>query len=148
MLAGEEVFPVASPAFVKARQGRSDPASFVGERLIHLEEPYIPVLTWSEWFRQMNVDYLDDGKGLRCNDYTPAMHAAVAGEGIALGWGHVVEGLMKMGLLVRVGERTVSRMGQGCYLVWSSDVPLSPQAMAVRDWFMEAAALQGRPTGP
>ena len=147
LLADEEVFPVASPAFVKARRGKSDPESLTGERLIHLEEPYIQVLTWSEWFREMNVDHLDDGKGLRFNDYTPAMHAAVAGEGIALGWRHVVEGLMEMGLLARVGERTLRRGKQGCYLVWSSSVSLAPQALAVKAWFMGAASVPGRPSG-
>ena len=95
----------------------------------------------------MNVDHLDDGKGLRFNDYTPAMHAVVAGEGIALGWRHVVEGLMEMGLLVRVGERTLRRGKQGCYLVWSSSVSLALQALAMKAWFMDAASVPGRPAG-
>ena len=147
LLASEEVFPVASPAFVAARKGGSKPASLVGERLIHLEEPFIPVLTWSEWFAEMNVEYRDDGKGLWFNDYTPAMHAAMAGEGIVLGWRHVVERLMGKGLLVRVGDRASNRRKQGCYLVWSSSVALSPQALAVRAWFMEAASVAGHPAG-
>ena len=61
LLAGEEVFPVASPSFLKAWPGKGDPESLVGERLIHLEEPFIPALTWSGWFSEMNVDYDDDG---------------------------------------------------------------------------------------
>ena len=139
LLASEEVFPVASPSFVKAGGGGSDPGSLARESLIHLEEPFIPVLTWSDWFREMNVDYHDGGKGLWFNDYTPALHAAMAGEGIALGWRHVVRGLMEMGLLVRIGERSLRRGGQGCYLVWSSSVSLAPQTLAVRAWFREAA---------
>lgn len=137
LLASEEVFPIASPGFVKAWDGNSDPRSLAGERLIHLEEPFIPVLTWSGWFAEMNVEYHDDGHGLWVNDYTSATHAAMAGEGIALGWRHVVDGLMAKGLLVRVGDRTSRRERQGCYLVWSSSVPLSPQALAVKAWFIE-----------
>ena len=147
LLASEEVFPVASPAFVKTRKGGSDPESLTGERLIHLEEPFIPVLTWSQWFAEMNVEYHDEGRGLWFNDYTPAMHAAMAGEGIVLGWRHVVEGLMEKGLLVRVGGRTSRRERQGCYLVWSSRVPISPQAEAARGWFMKAASVAGHPRG-
>ena len=143
LLASEEVFPVASPAFVKAWKGKSDPDSLAGARLIHLEEPFIPVLTWSEWFAEMNVAYRDEGKGLRFNDYTPTMHAALAGEGIALGWRHVVDGLMERGLLVRVGDRASRKEGQGCHLVWSSAVPLSPPTQAVKAWFVEAASVPG-----
>lgn len=140
LLASEEVFPIASPAFVKAWKGRSEPESLAGERLIHLEEPFIPALTWSGWFVEMDVEYHDDGQGLWVNDYTATMHAAMAGEGIALGWRHVVDGLMEKGLLVRVGDRTSRRERQGCYLVWSSRVPLSPQALAVKGWFIETAS--------
>ena len=154
LLASEEVFPIASPAFVKAWKGRSDPESLIGARLIHLEEPFIPVLTWSGWFAEMDVAYEPgDGNGLWVNDYTSATHAAMAGEGIALGWRHVVGGLLAKGLLVRVGGRTASRERQGCYLVWSSRVPLSPQAFAVREWFLETAwpedsvAMQGGARG-
>ena len=75
------------------------------------------------------------------------MHASMAGEGIVLGWRHVVDGLVKKGLLVRVGEWTSRRERQGCYLVWSSRVPLSPQAAAVTAWFMEAASAAEPPTG-
>ena len=89
----------------------------------------------------MNIDYKDDGKELRFNDYTPAMHAAVAGEGIALGWRHVVEGLMEMELLVRVGKRTVRRGRQGCYLVWSNSASLTPQTLAAKTWLTESASV-------
>ena len=75
----------------------------------------------------------------RVNDYTPAMHAAMAGEGIALGWRHVVAGLLEKGLLVRVGDAAVSRERQGCYLVWSSSARLSRQTLAVREWCIECS---------
>ena len=140
LLAREEVFPVASPAFLEAWKGKSDPESLAGERLIHLEEPFISALTWSEWFAEMGVDYHDDGQGLWCNDYTATVHAASAGEGIALGWRHVVDGLLEKGLLVRLGDRAARRERQGCYLVWSSSVSLSPQALAVKAWFIETAS--------
>ena len=147
LLAGEEVFPVASPAFLEGWQGKSDPESLVGERLIHLEEPFMRTLTWSEWFAEMDVEYQDDARGIWFNDYTPAMHAAMADEGIALGWRHVVAGLLEKGLLVRVGDRTASREKQGCYLVWSRSARLSPPTLAVRAWFIETASLAVRATG-
>ena len=129
LLASEEVFPIASPAFLKAWKGKSDPESLAGERLIHLEEPFISALTWSGWFAAMDVEYHDDGQGLWCNDYTATMHAAMAGEGIALGWRHVVDGLLEKGLLVRVGDRAARRERQGCYLVWSSSRAAFPASL-------------------
>ena len=74
------------------------------------------------------------------------MHAAMAGEGIALGWRHVVAGILERGLLVRVGDATASREGQGCYLVWSSSA-LSRQTLSVREWFIEAASVAACTTG-
>ena len=134
----EEVFPVASPAYgaALARAGELD--ALAGERLIHMEEPFLPSLTWSDWFAAMHTRYHDDGSGLRLNHYVLVLQAAMAGEGIAMGWGHLVDPLIEQGLLVRIGCRRW-RTERSFQLIWSSRTPLSPQAEAVRDWILAAA---------
>ena len=142
LLVGEEVFPVASPGFVETLAGTDafdDPALLSGETLIHLDEPFLPSLTWSEWFAAMHAEYRDEGAGLRLNHYVLVLQAAMAGEGIAMGWAHLVDGLMEQGLLVRIGDRRW-QTNRGFYLIWSNETPLSPQAEAVRGWIVEAAS--------
>ena len=142
LLVGEEVFPVASPGFVEtlaATNAICDPAALSSETLIHLDEPFLPSLTWSEWFAAMHTEYRDEGTGLRLNHYVLVLQAAMAGEGIAMGWAHLVDGLMEQGLLVRVGSRRW-RTNRGFYLIWSNETPLSRQAEAVRRWIVEAAS--------
>lgn len=134
----EEVFPVASPAYGETLARPDDPGALTRERLIHLDEPFLPSRTWSEWFEAMNARYHDDGRGLRLNHYLLVMQAAMAGEGIAMGWTHLVEPLIEQGLLVRIGSRKW-RTERSFHLVWSNRTPLSPQAEAVRDWILAAA---------
>ena len=138
LIAGEELVAVAGPRFAGARPRIATLDALAAQRLIHLEEPFRPRPTWSDWFGAMGGTYRDSGLGLRLNDYALVIQAAMAGEGIALGWRHVVEGLIEQGLLVRIGPwawRTTS----GFYLIWSNRVELSAPATLVRDWIVEAA---------
>ena len=139
LLAKEEVFPVASPGIAANSEAADDPGGLAGQRLIHLEEPYLPSLTWSDWFAEVNADYHDDGTGLRLNHYVLVLQAAMAGEGIAIGWSHLVDSLMEQGLLVHIGDRGWLT-GRSFYLIWSNRTPLAPQAEAVRTWIVEAAS--------
>jgi len=73
--------------------------------------------------------------GLRLNDYAMVLQAAVAGEGFAFGWQHVVRSLTDQHLLA--GRPDWSwRTGNGIYVVWSKQRPLSKQAAQVRDWIV------------
>ena len=137
-IVAEEVFPIASPAYGDALAHTDDPGALARERLIHLDEPFIPSRTWSEWFDAMNARYHDDGSGLRLNHYVLVLQAAMAGEGLAMGWAHLVDPLIEQGLLVRIGRRKW-RTERSFQLIWSSRTPLSPQAEAVRDWILAAA---------
>ena len=134
----EEVFPVASPAYGATLARADAPDALAGERLVHMEEPFIPSVTWSDWFAAMHIRYHDDGSGLRLNNYVLVLQAAMAGEGIAMGWAHLVDPLIEQGLLVRVGRQRW-RTERSFHLVWSSRTPLSPQARAVRDWILALA---------
>ena len=138
LLAREEVCPVASPGLAATLEAVEEPGALAGERLIHLEEPFLPSLMWSDWFTEMKTRYHDDGSGLRLNHYVLVLQAAMAGEGIAIGWTHLVDYLIEQGLLVRIGNRRW-RTGRSFYLIWSNRSLLSPQAEAVRSWITEAA---------
>ena len=134
-IAPERLLAVASPAFL-ARQGTpASPADLPALPLIHLEEPHRYRPGWPDFLRALGVNYRDQGEGLRLNDYALVLQAAMAGEGVALGWAHVCERPLQQGLLRPAGPWEWVT-GQGFHLVWSASVEMSPHATLARDWIL------------
>lgn len=136
MFETEEILAVCSPAYLARVGPIADVADLSRQTLIHLEEPYRPCPTWTDWFAQQNIDYEAPDRGLRLNDYALAIHAALAGEGIILGWRHLVGHLMASGALVAVVD-AVYRSRDAFYVVWPREQPLNGDSAAVRDWLVE-----------
>lgn len=141
-LAGEAIIPVASRAYVD-QYGRPDSIEALSKhQFIHLEEPFRPRPKWRDWFAAFDIDYVDNGEGLRLNDYALVIQAAMAGEGIALGWRHIVDSLIENGLLVAVIPECW-QSGEEFHLIWSSSTTLSGYAEQVRDWIINEARSTG-----
>lgn len=135
-IAEEELFAVASPAFLARHPMVDSTDELAQQTLIHLEEPYRPRPTWQNWFEAMGTRYEDQGEGLRLNDYALVLQAAIAGEGVAMGWRHVVESLFEAGLLKPAFEETWIT-GEAFHLIWSEKSRLSEPAQQVRDWIIQ-----------
>ncbi|MGE0716867.1 MAG: LysR substrate-binding domain-containing protein [Alphaproteobacteria bacterium] len=134
LLAPEEIYPVCSPDYRRGARVQSL-AALARLDLIHLEEAFRPRPTWSDWLAAEGMAWRDDGKGLRLNDYALVLQAALEGEGVALGWHHLVEDAVRRGRLVRpVANRQVT--GLGSHVVWPRRRGLSPTAARVRDWLL------------
>ncbi len=138
LMAEEVIYPVASPGEMHKPAPLRDVGDLLSRRLIHLEEPIRERPTWTQWFASFDHPYQEPSEGLRLNDYALVLQAAIAGEGIAFGWHHVVQGLLGQNLLTARPEWSW-RTGQGFYLVWSKRTPLSPSGMLVRDWMIKTA---------
>lgn len=138
-LAAEEVYPVCSAGYCE-RFGRPETVeSLFSHTLIHLEEPHRPAATWGEWFQSAGVDGARAPKGLRINDYVLVIQSAIEGQGIALGWHHLVDSMVKRGVLVRLTGHILST-GKCFHLAWPREAALSDAARRVRDWFGTQAA--------
>jgi len=138
LIARERLVAVASPAFLARRPIPANVATLRGWPLIHLDEPHRYRPGWPEYFGHAGVDYRDQGEGLRLNDYALVLQAAMAGEGVAIGWRHICERPIAQGLLVPVGPWQWET-GAGFHLVWSATQSISPHAELVRDWIIGAA---------
>ena len=134
-LAAEIVSAVASPAFVEANGLPDSPAALARYRLIWLEEPVRQACSWPEWFASAGTDYRPTGRRLAINDYVLVIQAVLAGQGISLGWRHLVERLVDQGQLVEVGGHAL-RTGQAFHVVWPRSRELSAAATRVRDWLL------------
>ncbi|MCT8164353.1 MULTISPECIES: choline sulfate utilization transcriptional regulator [unclassified Pseudomonas] len=96
----EEVFPVCSP---RLSHGKALPAEALQRLpLLHLRPGQGS--RWFDWagvFRGLGLASAPPTGHLRFDNYTLLIQAAIAGQGVAIGWGHLVDGLVEQGLLCR-----------------------------------------------
>lgn len=135
LLAPEVVNAVASPAFIESHGMPETIEALAQLRLIHLEEPARVACDWKEWFESAGHIYRPQSRPLTINDYVLVIQAALAGEGVALGWRHLIERQMLSGALVPVSSH-VFETGSDFYVVWPRSRELSTPARKVRDWLL------------
>lgn len=134
-LAEERIFPVAGATYVARFGLPRDAAELASHRLIHLEEPFREAANWDDWFRSAGLSVAIAGTGLRINDYALVIQAVIEGQGIAIGWQHLVERLIASGLLVPVTGHVMTT-GKGFHVVWPREGTLTDDARRVRDWLV------------
>lgn len=130
----ESVYAVCSPAYAESLPV-SSPEDLLNCRLIHLEEPYRPRLTWGQWLSYFGVKGDEVEEGLFMNDYALVIHAALEGEGVAMGWHHIVDDLVTKGQLVKLLPHTMET-DIGFFVTWPKHWRLSKEAEALRDWLV------------
>ncbi len=138
LIAEEVIYPIAAPKVMAAAVNLRNVPGLLHQRLIHLEEPIRERPLWKQWFNEFGVTELPPRSGLRLNDYALVLQAAMAGEGFAFGWHHLVRPLVQQGMLAARPDWAWST-GKGFYLVWSKSRALTPKAKVVRDWILSKA---------
>ena len=116
-LFSEEVFPVCSPQLLAGREPPL-PADVLREfPLLHLRgEGSANWFDWAGVFRALNISQAPAPGQLRFDNYTLLIQAAIAGQGVAIGWRHLVDALLDQGLLCRpIAATAIS--GYGYYVV-------------------------------
>ncbi len=135
----EEIFPVCSPAFLRDRGPLPDVQSLTRTTLLHLEERYArPRMDWAGWLARFGVAMGRQTRLFRFNDYSVVLQAAIEGQGVAMGWRHLVAPLIAQGQLVRPVPQGVTTE-QPIYLVASRRGKLRPAAAHLRDWLLAEA---------
>jgi DNA-binding transcriptional LysR family regulator len=137
-LAREEIVAVAAPEWLERHGPIAQPADLPPGALIHLDEPHRPAARWEDWLKSAGVSLRPLAGGFRANEYVTVVQAALDGEGVALGWLHLVEGLIAAGRLVPVTRHRLDT-GQFFHVVWPRAHALSENAERVRDWLLSEA---------
>lgn len=102
-LFGERVQPVAHASLCPGGVLTSEQLSNLV--LLEYDEDYRPWLRWSNWFEAQGWTQVRPKAILRYNQYDQVIHAAVAGQGVALGRLHLI------GDILGDGRLTVLRTG-------------------------------------
>ena len=130
----DSILPVASPAFMTARKIDSL-AALDTVPLLSVEGVDWTWTTWMDFFRagefvprRLNIR--------RFNSHMIAVQAALAGQGVVLGWRRLVQTHLDAGSLCAVGGFEMPAP-QSFYLAWSSRRPLRPEAETLKSWLLE-----------
>ena len=140
LLFGERVYPVCSPAYLRAHPELRRPEDLLDQTLLHLEygKPSFGGVDWRTWLLRQGVNGQPVRRGLRLNSYPMVLQAAEAGQGVALGWSYVTDPLLAEGRLICPVDRTVETR-DSYYLCTSKDAELAPGILAFQEWVMAEA---------
>ncbi|WP_439886924.1 choline sulfate utilization transcriptional regulator [Pseudomonas sp. MBLB4123] len=117
LLFAEEAFAVCSPQLLEDRQRPLPPAALAELPLLHLRpDSRSRWLDWNGLFRALAIAEAPNPGSLRFDNYTLLIQAAIAGQGVAIGWRHLVDELLEQNLLCRVC-REAARTDFGYYVV-------------------------------
>ncbi|KFE49832.1 choline sulfate utilization transcriptional regulator [Pseudomonas congelans] len=142
-LFSEEVFPVCSPQLLAGRQTPLPNDALRDFPLLHLRGESIN--HWFDWagvFRALDIPQAPAPGQLRFDNYTLLIQAAIGGQGIAIGWRHLVDDLLDQGLLCRpIAGAAIS--GQGYYVVLPQRKRRVQIVQQFVDWLASEQALSG-----
>ncbi len=102
-LFGEEVVPVCSPALLRDRaRPLRNPGDLRHHVLLGIDDAAIqhPWLDWGQWLKAMSLEALEPAGELMFNYYDQMIHAAMDGQGVALGRLPLLAELIRRGQLV------------------------------------------------
>jgi len=132
------VSPVCSPAVQQQIAGVPPAEALAAQTLIRSDYD-----EWDLWFAVAGVQNVKPRRQLRIADYSMGIAAAIAGQGILLGYSGYVDAELAAGLLVRPFELNVDT-GNGYYLVYPKERLADPRVRAFRDWVLAETARPGR----
>lgn len=118
----EIVDPVCSPAYLEAAGPFEAPEDLARAELMELHRmhwssdaiSWYP-LTWRDWFRHHCPNIEEPAPGFVTNSYGMLVEAAIEGQGVILGWRHLVHKAVAQGRLVRILNRPLDA-GRSYYL--------------------------------
>ena len=139
-LFSEEVFPVCSPLLLKDRALPLPVPALLDLPLLHLRgENSSNWFDWSGVFRELGLTSAPAPGQLRFDNYTLLIQAAIGGQGVAIGWRHLVDNLLAQGLLCRpIADTLISRLGY--YVVLPQRKRRGELIQQFLDWLMEEQA--------
>lgn len=135
-LFGDVLYPVVAPGFAE-RHAAASAGDLPALPLLHVDWVDPDWTGWDDMLRHGRVDHAGL-MGRRFGNFDVALQACKDGQGIAVGWHRMVEGLVASGELVRFTALSMPAPG-AYYLTWNVNLSLKGQAAEFRDWLIAEA---------
>jgi DNA-binding transcriptional LysR family regulator len=146
-LFGVRVLPVASPEVCRAARLK-EPADLARCVLLEYDDAErTPWLTWRVWFETMRAPMPKPAGMVRFSQPDQVIHAAVAGQGVALGSVPLANELLRSGRLVAPFGRRLTSPGlaRAYYAIVPPRAADRPAAQAFVEWLRGAVEPGGSP---
>ena len=137
----ECVMPVCSPSLIAGGTKPRAPADLLVLPLLHLN-PTFPErwLSWSAWFEAHGLAAPPTHGGFTFNSYALVAHAAVMGQGVALGWAPLTDELIATGQLVALCDTPI--VTERGYVLVTPREPVSA-VRAFSEWLLAECDVGG-----
>jgi DNA-binding transcriptional LysR family regulator len=137
-LFGEQLFPICSPSLVSdGTHPLRSPADLAHHTLLRMDEAG-GYFDWSTWLAAEGFPDLKPALSLRFDGYDQTISAALSGQGVAMGIGHLVRDLLAEGRLVAPFPKSVAGP-RAYYVVRSQTTGMRPHVRAFVDWLVREA---------
>ena len=133
----EQVLAVCSPGYLAAHGPLDAGSDLSGHTLVH--QSGVKRVPWDRFLSHFRLPAAGTSRSLAFSDYSVALHGAITGEGIALGWRHVAADELLKGNLVLAYERGFET-GNHYYLVATKSRAMRRAAARVRRWLLSEMA--------
>jgi DNA-binding transcriptional LysR family regulator len=134
----DEIIPVCSPSYAFHEGRLTRPEQLLNERLLHMEPDDPSWVDWSGYLGHFGAFVPTILGGPRFNNYLIVVQAAVAGEGIALGWKRLLEIHLKDKLLVPLPVESMPTRG-AYQLARHENSEQKVHSTRIEDWFCSQA---------
>ncbi|MBA8881450.1 LysR substrate-binding domain-containing protein [Phyllobacterium myrsinacearum] len=128
----EDVTPVCSPGFLEKNGPFFTLFELAAATLLHLDNPgNSRWFTWQNWFDTAGLDHPLKTIGLSMNTYSLVLDAAIAGQGIALGWKGLTDRAIALGTLTPAFDLSL-KSRNGYWLSYSNGITDEKKALINR----------------
>ncbi|OXY82631.1 choline sulfate utilization transcriptional regulator [Oceanimonas doudoroffii] len=130
----EQVLPVCSPTLLQNRGPVTHAEQLAQFPLLKLDTDYhLDCFTWPRLFKTLGINGAPPEPAIAFNNYTLLLQAAIAGQGVAIGWTGLVDSLLDNGLLVPVLEQRFTS-ANGYHVVLPQRREVEPVVQCFADW--------------
>lgn len=140
----EITYPVCAPEYLEKNPALSaameEPSILTQANLLNYHERPNEFVSWEQWFRNWDVPYSTPADKYRFSNYHFMIHSALDGEGVALGWHHLVADQIAENKLVQLAPST-RHSGTSYALESRADRGDPEHRQAIIEWFKEEVAL-------
>ena len=135
-LFGDCLYPVCSPRFAEMH-GDATSQSLPGLPLLDVNWIDPDWMGWDEVLLRAGIRQ-HATTVRRFGKFSVALQAAMADQGLVVGWGRMVRPMIEAGRLVRFTDLVIPSPG-AYYLTWNTTRDLSPAAITLSDWVRKIA---------
>ncbi len=107
--ASDDIFPVCAPSLVSEGECPMEPHRLLTFPLLSHSVTPQDWMEWQEWFHHVGAKLPKRTRFVPFDSYPLALQAAVAGQGVALGWRRTTEDMIREGKLIRPCKNLVER---------------------------------------